>query len=220
MDPVTHGLVGLAVASVSEEPILGAVSIGTTLAAMLPDLDIVMQCKGHLSYLKNHRGISHSILFLIGISLLIAGILTFIFPNTPFLKVLVWTIAGGLSHSLLDVLNSYGAKLLWPMRQKRYSGELLLSFDPVIIGLSLYMVFLNPSNSRIVTLKAGLIFLGYLLLRWMLKMNIYKEIFYQFGQKITIKNIKLLPAMTSIHKLHFIFRNKGKIYSRTSKYFK
>ena len=60
MDPISHGMVGLAIATISGEPIVGAVSIGTTLGAMAPDLDILAQFKGHLSYLKNHRGMSHS----------------------------------------------------------------------------------------------------------------------------------------------------------------
>ncbi len=209
MDPITHGLVGLAIASVSGEPILGAVSIGAALAAMSPDLDIIMQCRGHLSYLKNHRGVSHSLPFLMGISIIIAIGLTFIFPEIAFLKVLFWTFIGALSHSLLDLLNSYGAKLLWPIREKRYSGGLLLSFDPVIIGLSLYMILSNQSDS-ILDLKVGIIFFGYLIMRWILKKNIYQKMFYRFGEEIQIKNIELFPSMTAIHKLHFIVETTEK----------
>lgn len=209
MDPITHGLVGLAIASVSGEPILGAVGIGTALAAMSPDLDIIMQCRGHLSYLKSHRGVSHSLPFLIGMSIIIAIGLTFIFPEIAFLKILFWAFIGALSHSLLDFLNSYGAKLLWPIRKKRYSRGLLLPFDPVIIGLSLYMILSNQSDSTL-DLKIGIIFFGYLIMRWMLKKNIYQKMFYRFGEEIQIKNIELFPSMTAIHKLHFIVETKEK----------
>src|SRR5690554_4832272 len=209
MDPVTHGMVGLAIASISGEPIIGAVSIGATLGAMSPDLDIVMQCKGHLSYLKNHRGMSHSIPFLVGISMIISMILSFIFPGTTFLKILLWTFLGTLSHSLLDILNSYGAQIFWPLSKKRYSGSLLLVYDPVVIIVSLYMLISNESKS-IVSMKAGLLFLVYLLIRMIARNIIYDKIIQRLGGEIHIKKVKLLPSMTRIHKWHFIVEAKEK----------
>src|SRR5690554_3913753 len=194
MDPVTHGMVGLAIASISGEPIIGAVSIGATLGAMSPDLDIVMQFKGHLSYLKNHRGISHSIPFLVGISLIISAILSWIFPDTAYSQILLWTFLGALSHSLLDILNSYGAQLFWPFSKKRFSGSLLLSYDPMIIILSLYLL-LSSEGKGTIALKAGLVFLIYLSIRMILRHNIYDSMIKEFGKDIQIKNVKLLPCM-------------------------
>lgn len=209
MDPITHGMVGLAIASISGEPIIGAVSIGATLGAMSPDLDIVMQCKGHLSYLKNHRGMSHSIPFLAGISLIISIILSFIFPETTFFRILLWTFLGTISHSLLDILNSYGAQIFWPLSKKRYSGSLLLVYDPVVIILSLYMLISNEPNS-ILTAKAGLIFFVYLFIRMIARNIICDKIIHRLGGKIHIKKVKLLPSMTRIHKWHFIVEAKEK----------
>jgi inner membrane protein len=209
MDPITHGMVGLAIASISGEPIIGAVSIGATLGAMSPDLDIVMQCKGHLSYLKNHRGMSHSIPFLVGISMIISMILSFIFPGTTFLKILLWTFLGTLSHSLLDILNSYGAQIFWPLSKKRYSGSLLLVYDPVVIILSLYMLISNEPNN-ILSMKAGLIFFVYLYIRMIARNIICDKIIHRLGGEIHIKKVKLLPSMTRIHKWHFIVEAKEK----------
>lgn len=209
MDPITHGMVGLTVASISGEPTMGAVSIGAALGAMSPDLDIVMQCKGHLSYLKNHRGKSHSLPFLGGMSLVIASILSLTFPKAAFTQIIFWTFIGALSHSLLDILNSYGAQIFWPISKKRYSGSLLLCFDPVIILLSLYMI-LSREPSSILAIKVGGIFFTYLYIRLMLKNNIYDKIFQRFGKEFSISNIKLFPSMTRIYKLHFIIEAKEK----------
>ncbi len=207
MDPISHGMVGLAIATISGEPIIGAVSIGTTLGAMAPDLDILAQFKGHLSYLKNHRGMSHSILFLAGISLALSIILNFIFPETNFLRILLWTFIGSLSHSFLDILNSYGAQILWPFSKKRFSGSLLLAYDPVVISLSLYML-VSRTPGNIVSLRAGFLFIIYLFIRMLARNLIYDKLILRLGKDINIKKVKLLPSMTRIHKWHFIVEAK------------
>ena len=209
MDPITHSVVGLAIASMRGEPIIGAISIGATLGAMSPDLDIVMQYKGHLAYLKNHRGMSHSIPFLAAISLIISIILSFIFPETAFFRILLWTFLGALSHSLLDILNSYGAQIFWPLSKKRYSGSLLLAYDPVVIILSLY-ILLSKDTNYIVFMKTGFLFLIYILIRTFARNIVCDKIMHRLGGEIHIKKVKLLPSMTRIHKWHFIVEAKEK----------
>ena len=83
MDPVTHGLVGAAVAVLSgaEVSFTNPFLIATTLGAVSPDLDIVYQSRGHYTYLKNHRGLSHSIPGLAFFASLIGITLSFVFPQ-------------------------------------------------------------------------------------------------------------------------------------------
>lgn len=66
MDPITHGVVGLAIAAFTGETvsIASPYAMGSLLGAVIPDADIIMQVKGDYSYLKNHRGMSHSIPFI------------------------------------------------------------------------------------------------------------------------------------------------------------
>jgi inner membrane protein len=209
MDPITHGMVGLAVASISGEPILGAVSIGTTLGAMSPDLDIVMQSKGHYAYLKNHRGMSHSIPFLAGIATIIATTMQFVFPETAFTQVLLWTFLGTLSHTLLDILNSYGAQIFWPISKKRFTSSLLLVYDPMIIILSLYLL-LSPESKGVLAMRVVLIFFLYLFVRMLMRDNIYNTIIDKYGKDVQIMKVNLLPSMIGLHKWHFIIDGKEK----------
>src|SRR6056297_2806369 len=104
MDPITHALAGSVVASFSGNSLslTDPLYLGAILGSVVPDLDIVYQLKGDVSYLKNHRGFSHSIPGLILLSTLISGILFFLFPNIVFSKLLFWTFAGACSHTLLD----------------------------------------------------------------------------------------------------------------------
>ncbi|HHY93206.1 MAG TPA: metal-dependent hydrolase, partial [Firmicutes bacterium] len=54
MDPVTHALTALAVAGFSGAPfsLLHPAHLSSLLGSLAPDLDIVLQAKGHLAYLR------------------------------------------------------------------------------------------------------------------------------------------------------------------------
>lgn len=62
MDPVTHGVIGLAISAFSGDPVslVNPVSLGCAIGAMSPDIDIIAKIKGDYVYLKHHRGLTHS----------------------------------------------------------------------------------------------------------------------------------------------------------------
>ena len=88
-------------------------------------------------------------------------------------------------------------------------GSLLLSYDPMIIILSLYLLLSGEAKGTIV-LKAGLVFIVYLCIRMVLRHNIYDRMIQRFGKDIHIENVRLLPCLTRFHKLHFIIEAKEK----------
>ncbi|GAB4266738.1 metal-dependent hydrolase [Thermincola ferriacetica] len=119
MDPVTHFLVGTVIAGVSGEKlsISDPLYLSTVLGSLMPDMDIVYQLRGHIAYLKNHRGMSHSVPGLICNAGLIA-LAVYLLSGYRFVALFAWALLGGLSHVFLDVLNSYGAQVLWPLSKK------------------------------------------------------------------------------------------------------
>jgi len=94
MDPVTHALIGIAVANLQDSApsLTNPVYLGTVIGAVAPDLDFIMQTRGSLAYLKHHRGISHSLPGICTISAGLAGILHWVFPQVAFLQIFVWTL--------------------------------------------------------------------------------------------------------------------------------
>jgi inner membrane protein len=114
-------LIGAALSTFSGHPIeiTDPIFLGCTLGAMLPDLDIVTYFKGRLNYLMKHRGASHSFLALGGMALVLGSIIYAIFPSASWGSIVFWTLIGTLSHGLSDLLNSYGAELLWPFYRKK-----------------------------------------------------------------------------------------------------
>ncbi|MFZ5641179.1 MAG: metal-dependent hydrolase [Bacillota bacterium] len=143
MDNLTHALTGAGVAAmaygtaaVSGEPKLAqAVFWGTALASQAPDLDIVLRLKGNSTYLKHHRGFSHSIPAQLLIPSLTTLVVMLFFPGVSWLTVWLWSYLATLAHVFMDVLTAYGTKALWPLSNKMYALDILLIVDLVIIVL-------------------------------------------------------------------------------------
>ena len=208
MDPVTHAVVGAAIAVLTGEPISlnNPVFISCITGAVIPDADIILQVKGHYSYLKNHRGPSHSIPLLLAYSAAITMTLWMVFSNILLTKVFVYAMIGCFSHILLDITNSYGAKILWPFYNKKITADLLLIYDPMLIILSTIVlvpalrVYINPTFII-------LMFISYLLFRYTIKLKAAQLIQEYLSDKFNIKSMRVLPSMIGFIRWHFIAMN-------------
>ena len=209
MDPVTHGLVGAAVAVISgaEVSITNPLLIATTLGAVAPDLDIVYQSRGHYTYLKNHRGLSHSIPGLAFLASLIGITLSFVFPEANFWGLILGAFLGALSHTLLDLMNSYGVMLFYPFSRKKYTFNLLMITDPFLIGTSLAIIYFGAINSMGQYYFAG-VFSLYLLGRLLMRRRaqaLIKKYYYQYSEVIVV-----MPAFIGLFQWDFIVRKNNK----------
>lgn len=200
MDPITHAVIGLAVAKVTgntaalTEPATLCIIAGS----MIPDIDILLQKWGDMTYLKNHRGATHSIPGLIISSALIAGIMSILFKNPGFFGMFLWALAGCVSHAFFDYFNTYGAKLLWPFRGKKYSMGMLMTFDPLFIGLLSGYAFIGGKTGNIMLVG----FLTYFASRWASRLLVIKELHRKYGADF--ERISLLPSMKGLLKWHFV----------------
>ncbi|WP_129596822.1 metal-dependent hydrolase [Anaerophilus nitritogenes] len=204
MDPLTHGVIGLAISAFSGDPVslTHPISLGCAIGAMSPDIDIIAKVKGDYTYLKHHRGISHSLPSLIGLSIIITIGLSFFF-QFQFLQVLFWTFLGCLSHTVFDILNSYGAKLFMPFTKKKSMIGILMLYDPVITLLCILLIFVREKSFVFYSL-IGITFFLYLGFRYCMKIYAKKivEKYYHNGYKIV--DINILPALMAFHKWDFI----------------
>ncbi len=211
MDPVTHGIVGLAIAAMTGEPaaITNPYAIGCLIGAVIPDGDIIMQVKGHYSYLKSHRGVSHSLPFALLYGGAIALLLSMLFPGAIFLKLFLYSLAGCLSHLILDITNSYGAKIFWPFFNKKYTADLLLVYDPVLLILSIAIIV--PAFRTIIHPVIVLfLFLTYIIFRSWMKIYVKKTININMDKYGDIKFIRVLPSIVGLLKWHFIIKFEDK----------
>lgn len=227
MDPVTHGIIGLAVSKLAgnEVSLSDASTLCLVVGSVFPDIDIVFQRWGDYAYLKNHRGMTHSLVGLCVSSILIGCTASLIFSGVNFLGLILWALLGGLSHTFFDLFNSYGAKLLWPMVNKKYSIDLMNPVDPLFTVPLAGWVFMSGDIRNI----CMYLFILYPTVRFILRLAASRQIRKVFGE--TSNKIRLLPSMTGLFRWHFVlekdncnivgekamFRRKIKIIQKLNK---
>lgn len=158
MDTGTHIAMGIALGgvatiepSISESPMLfGAVMIGTIIGSHAPDFDTVLKLRSNALYLRNHRGITHSIPLVLFWGIFISSLIYFAIPDVPFLTIWRWTGLAVVIHVFVDIFNAYGTQALRPFSRKWVALGFINTFDPVIftahlIGFLFWSLGLHPT---------------------------------------------------------------------------
>lgn len=138
MDIVHHaliGAVGAAYAAALGDPLPGMAFLA---GSVLPDLDVALMALGRRRYLAAHQGATHSLLVLP----LLAGACVLLLSLLPgaegrFLTVGCYLAALGglLIHVALDLCNTFGIRLLWPL-PKRVSLDAVFFVDVPTLTLT------------------------------------------------------------------------------------
>lgn len=162
MDNLTHSLVGYAAAKAGLERLSPYATPLCVIAANAPDADIITALAGPATYLRQHRGVSHSVIGTLVIALIlplaafgIAAVAARWRDQAQKAKLgglMLASLVTSASHPLLDWTNNYGIRPLLPWSNTWYFGDLVFIIDPWL-WLSLGGVcFLlsNPSKLRIV----------------------------------------------------------------------
>lgn len=150
MDTGTHLVYGLGIAGlahidplVSSDPSAAmAVFIGAMVGQQAPDFDQIIRMKGNAAYIRNHRGLSHSIPAVFIWTLSITGILALFFSGLPWLNVAFWVFIAVAVHVISDLFNTYGTQALRPFSKKWISWNIIHIFDPVIFTVHIIGILL------------------------------------------------------------------------------
>lgn len=139
MDNLAHTLTGLAVAEAGlrRKTALGATTLA--IAANLPDIDALIYLFGDgVDALAFRRGWTHGILAMVVLPLMLAGLMHAMTrlrapktnaPVTSWKWLLALSAIGVWSHPLLDLLNTYGVRLLMPFSNRWFYGDTLFIID-------------------------------------------------------------------------------------------
>ncbi len=153
MDNLTHSLVGLAAARAGLERSSPYATFVCVAAANLPDADIVALFGGQYYYLEHHRGITHSIVGTLALSVLLP-VLFYLGerlsarlrgrePRAKLKGLVACSLILGASHPLLDWTNNYGVRPLLPWDGMRIYGDLVFILDPwlwLTLGGSVFLL--------------------------------------------------------------------------------
>ncbi len=166
MDSLTHIVLGAAIG----EAVLGK-KIGRkamlwgALADTIPDFDVfAAPCVTHAQQLMVHRGITHSLFFVVLMSPLLGLLFSKLFKNTDvnwkeWAKLFFW---GLFTHIVLDAFTCYGTGWFEPISSYRVSFNSIFVADPFytlpfLICVLIALIAKNGSPQRVKWNKAGII---------------------------------------------------------------
>ena len=140
MDNLAHTLAGLAIAEAGlrRKTAFGATTLA--IAANLPDVDAFVYLLGDgVDALAFRRGWTHGVLAMIVLPLLLAACMRGVVqlrkgrdhaPPREWRWWIAVSAIGVWSHPLLDLLNTYGVRLLMPFSGRWFYGDALFILDP------------------------------------------------------------------------------------------
>ncbi|MBP3040923.1 metal-dependent hydrolase [Bacillaceae bacterium Marseille-Q3522] len=186
MDTGTHVVMGLALAGMATlDPVVAGSSATETsiLIAVLagsqaPDIDTVLKLKNNATYIRNHRGLTHSIPAVLLWPLLIIACIYPFFPGANLLHLWAWTFIAVILHVFVDIFNAYGTQALRPFSSKWVALGVINTFDPFIfaihiVGLIIWACGIHPGYTF---LCIYLIIVGYYICRFHDHRRVYKEV--------------------------------------------
>lgn len=141
MDNLTHTLTGIAISHTGLNRKTRFATLSLILAANAPDIDILARLKSSLAYLQYHRGISHSLLGIVVLALLVAGLVYGLGKRSPRGSgppvdgrwLLLSALLGTGSHLLLDFTNAYGVRPFLPFSGRWYAWDIVPIIDPLLL---------------------------------------------------------------------------------------
>ncbi len=226
MDTATHfamgfGLAGLAYVDpvVASDPGLAiAVMVATIIGSQAPDFDTVLRLKDNATYVRNHRGITHSLPFMALWIALIGGGTSLLLHREGFWHILLWTAIAVVLHVFTDLFNTYGTQAVRPFSEKWISWNIINIFDPFIFGthiaaLLLWMTGLVPTVPIFVTLYSmiGLYYIWRTLTHWYLTRKV-ERMDIEDGRSPEPDGHYILIPTISLRRWHVVHAKKDGSY--------
>ncbi|MCB7070820.1 metal-dependent hydrolase [Caldibacillus sp. 210928-DFI.2.22] len=186
MDTGTHFVMGIALGGLATiDPVVfnhpetyQSVLIATIVGSQIPDIDTVLKLRNNAIYIRNHRGITHSIPAVVLWPIIIALLLYLFYPEVNLLHVWLWTFLAVFLHVFVDIFNAYGTQALRPFSSKWVALGWINTFDPFIFGIhALGIVFwIFGSDPRVVFSTMYIVLIGYYLYRYSIRKTLVSVI--------------------------------------------
>jgi len=206
MDTATHFAMGFGLAGLAHlDPIVAstpglieAVMLGTVIGSQAPDLDGLVRIRGSAAYIRNHRGISHSVPAIFLWTGAIFAFIELFMPQTNWLHLLGWIFFAVCLHVFVDLFNSYGTKGLYPFRDKWIAFNTIFIFDPLIFSAHLlgFMLWASGLDPGKVFLTIYLLIACYYYWRFQVQKRITDLVRQKIGRSGTYT---IIPTMSWTH---------------------
>ncbi|HET6142108.1 MAG TPA: metal-dependent hydrolase [Candidatus Acidoferrales bacterium] len=159
MEPVTHALTSLALSRAGLNKLTRAATPILLVSGVAADVDWVTRLGTAATFLRGHRTATHSIIGTVAIALTVAVAAWILGKKSRTFTVrlsaaLLISAIGATAHLLLDLLNAYGVKLLWPFSEKFYAWDIADSIDSWMLFFLIAGLFV-PELFRLVLDEIG-----------------------------------------------------------------
>jgi inner membrane protein len=155
VDNLTHTFTGVLLARAGLNRVVPRGTLLLALAANAPDVDVVSWFGGSLTYLRYHRGWTHTWLLVPVMALLPALIVVLVQRRwTGFARLWIVALVGVISHLLLDWTNIYGIRMLMPFSSDWLRLDAVNVIDICIWAL-LFLGLAAPFLSGLVSSEIG-----------------------------------------------------------------
>lgn len=196
MDTGTHVFMGIALgglatldpAVLSNHVTASSVLIGTIVGSQIPDIDTILKLKNNAVYIRNHRGLTHSIPAVMLWPFLITAVLHLFFPGANLFHLWIWTFIAVFLHVFVDIFNAYGTQALRPFSGKWLALGVINTFDPFIFGIHVLALIIWIAGA----------YPGYTFLAAYAVITSYYIIRYNAHRRVELTVRKMIPDATDI----------------------
>jgi len=159
MDVLTHALASYTLKRTAFPRAPRSTTVAMLLAGTLADLDFLSAYLSPSAFLTFYRTYSHSLLAALLIGVLVALLLLRRKPASPNklfppISIFLAALVAAVLHLLLDLCQSTGVELFWPISTRRFALDWLPRLDLWILGILLAGILL-PTLGRLVTDEIG-----------------------------------------------------------------
>ncbi|MBL4953595.1 metal-dependent hydrolase [Neobacillus sp. OS1-32] len=186
MDTGTHVVMGIALgglatldpAVASSHVTTTSVLIATIAGSQIPDIDTVLKLRNNAIYIRNHRGVTHSIPAVILWPLVLLAVIYPFFPGANLLHLWAWAFAAVFIHVFVDIFNAYGTQALRPFNSKWLALGVINTFDPFIFAIHVLgiIAWVMGADPGFTFLLMYFIIIGYYFKRYQTKKRVLVEV--------------------------------------------
>ncbi|NHM33309.1 metal-dependent hydrolase [Neobacillus terrae] len=223
MDTGTHVVMGLALGGLATlDPAVTAnhatassVLIGTIVGSQIPDIDTILKLRNNAVYIRNHRGVTHSIPAVLLWPLAILAVVYPFFPDANLLHLWMWTFLAVFIHVFVDIFNAYGTQALRPFSRKWVALGVINTFDPFIFGIHVLGIFIwaGGNHPGPIFLSIYAVILLYYIARFIAKRKVMAEL-----KKIVPDATEVIIAPTmKFHQWRIAAMNKDQFFVGVAK---
>jgi membrane-bound metal-dependent hydrolase YbcI (DUF457 family) len=159
MDPLTHALASYTLKRAAFPRTLRSTTVAMLIAGTIADIDWLSKFAGPSAFLTFYRTYCHSLVAALLLSLLVT--LPFLLrrrgpteQQTSLLPLFLAALAAAALHLFMDVCQSAGIELLWPLSVRRFSLDWVAHTDLWILAILLAGILL-PALSKLVSEEIG-----------------------------------------------------------------